>query len=562
MSLKITKVIVNDFISIGSASMEFENGVYLVKGENRDKSDFKDKSGDSSTISNGAGKTTMFSALYQGLYNKNSKDTKATVVSVNNAYTGKPYKIEVHLETGGDSYVIINDRNKNKIEILKNGEGVAPKGISNQLVYIKNVIGFDFQTFASLTFLNSDSLNSIIDLTNKDNIVYQFFDIESLNKMEKSIKKRRKLAEEDRIGITSKLSVLEKQLAVFDSTNVSDLDALKSQESLLERQLLEIEAKYNSPKLNLLKESIENKITVRDNLASDKKKVVQEADTLKTQLEKLKRGSCPTCGQKFSGSVKEIEEKLEKLRDTYKGLNDTFTKAAQDLEAIRKTYSDIIADLGAQKADVKNSLRNIQVKALVEEDRAEQQQRLQASLDSLASEKLELLEELPIVEADIKAYDALIAIFKSGAVVNEYLRKYRVLLIKNFKELQKFTSFDIDIKIRVSKGKMTYTFIDDGVDKPFTMLSAGERTRVSLMLLLATLKTIEQLTNVTVNYLVLDELLGVLDEEGINFLKNVLATMRKEKSVYIITHHGEIEDSFADGVIHVIKEDNISRVER
>jgi DNA repair exonuclease SbcCD ATPase subunit len=121
--------------------------------------------------------------------------------------------------------------------------------------------------------------------------------------------------------------------------------------------------------------------------------------------------------------------------------------------------------------------------------------------------------------------------------------------------------FDIDIKIKVSKGKMTYIFIDNGVEKTFSLLSAGEKTRVSLMLLLATLKTIEQLTNITINYLVLDELLGVLDGEGINFLKNVLSTMRKDKCIYIISHHNEIEDSFADGIITVIKENNISRIE-
>jgi len=562
MGLKITKVIVNDFISIGSAQMEFKNGVYLVKGENRDKPDFKANSGESTTISNGAGKTTMFSAVYQGLFNKNSKDSKATVASVNNAYTGKPYKVEVHIEKDADIYIVVNDRNKNKITITKNGDDVSPKGITNQLTYIKNVIGFDFQTFASLTFLNSDSLNSIIDLTNKDNIVYQFFDIEALNKMEKSIKKRKKLTEDERIAITSKLSVLEKQLAVFNSTSNTDLDVLKSQESLLEGRLADVESKYNTPNLMAMKDSISNKGVIMEKYSMSKAQIIQEADALKKQLEKLQKGTCPTCGQKFSGSVKDIEDKLAELRDSYKAMNDSFTNAAVDLKDAQAAYETVIKELDDVKLDIKNSLRNIQVSILVEEDRIAQQQKLQSSLDSLEDERQELLAELPIVEADIKAYDALIAIFKSGAVVNEYLRKYRMLLIRNFKELQKFTTFDIDIKIRVSKGKMTYLFIDDGVEKPFTMLSAGERTRVSLMLLLATLKTIEQLTNVTVNYLVLDELLGVLDEEGINFLKNVLATMRKEKSIYIITHHGEIDDSFADGVIHVIKENNISRVER
>jgi DNA repair exonuclease SbcCD ATPase subunit len=560
MGINFDNIKVENFISIGEAELKFDKGVYLIKGINTDLPDYT-KDGSETKISNGAGKTTMFSAVYQGLYNRNSKDNKATVNNVNNLYTKKPYCITISFTKAGDTYKVTNDRSKNKIMILKNGEDISPKGITNQLTVIKNIIGFDFNTFASLTFLNQNSLDSIIDLTNKDNIVYQFFDIEALNRLEKSIKQRRKAREEDRVMVASKMSVIKKQLSVFVNEDAVDIDALKKQETVIKASLDVVERKYASKQIKALEGSIATHSKALAKLAGSMPFIRRDGKAIKEQIETLKKGVCPTCGQEYDGDVEKLGKELEQLREEYKRLQKEADKKEEELEKAEKKLEEIITELDKDKEAFTKQLRNIQVRILVEEEKLEQRENLQKSIDELEEEFNLLGKEIPEIEQDIKIYDTLLAVFKSGAVVNEYLRKYKLLFVKNFRELQKHTMFDIDIKIKVSKGKMTYIFIDNGVEKTFSLLSAGEKTRVSLMLLLATLKTIEQLTNITINYLVLDELLGVLDGEGINFLKNVLSTMRKNKCIYIISHHNEIEDSFADGIITVIKEDNISRIE-
>jgi DNA repair exonuclease SbcCD ATPase subunit len=113
----------------------------------------------------------------------------------------------------------------------------------------------------------------------------------------------------------------------------------------------------------------------------------------------------------------------------------------------------------------------------------------------------------------------------------------------------------------VNKGKMEYKFIDDGSVKEFSALSSGEQTRVSLLLLLATLKSIEQLLGMQINFLVFDELFGVLDDEGIHFIDNVLTELRKEKAVFVVNHHDELDMIIPDYEIRVIKENNVSWVE-
>ncbi len=560
MGINFKSINVENFISIGEAKLDFKSGVYLVKGENRDQPDYT-KNGEDAKISNGAGKTTMFSAVYQGLYNRNSKDSKATVNNVNNLYTEKPYKITIKFEKDNVDYTIINDRNSNKITVLKGDEDISPKGITNQLTLIKNIVGFDFQTFSSLTFLNQNSLDSIIDLTNKDNIVYQFFDIEALNSLEKSIKQRKKAREEDRIAVTSKISVLKKQLSIFEEDEPVDIDALKEQETLFRASLDTIERKYASKQIKALEGSIAAHSAALAKLVGTMPFIKRDGEAVKEQIDKLKQGICPTCGQNYEGDVDELEEKLEELRVEYRKLQEEADNVEKELEKAKEKLNEILSELDSEKEAITQRLRNVQVRILVAEERLEERERVQESIDELKEDLTLLTAEIPEIERDIKVYETLLAVFKSGAVVNEYLRKYKLLFVKNFRELQKHTTFAIDIKIKVQKGKMTYLFIDDGVEKPFSLLSAGEKTRVSLMLLLATLKTIEQLTNITINYLVLDELLGVLDGEGIQFLKNVLSTMRGHKCIYIISHHNEIEDSFADGIITVVKENNISRID-
>jgi energy-coupling factor transporter ATP-binding protein EcfA2 len=61
--------------------------------------------------------------------------------------------------------------------------------------------------------------------------------------------------------------------------------------------------------------------------------------------------------------------------------------------------------------------------------------------------------------------------------------------------------------------------------------------------------------------LVLDELLSSLDKNGVEFLKTIINLLRDEKSIFIITHHDEIEREFADKEIYVTKEKNITTME-
>ena len=561
MSLNFKSIDIRDYFSIDKTEFTFESGIYLIEGENRDLPNFEELRNRNVSVSNGSGKTTLFSAPYQCLFNKNSKDNKASIGNVGNIYTNKPYNITLTLEKDDSTYVVENNRTHNKIFIVKDGIDITPKGVANQLVILKNIIGFDFQTFSSLTFLNQQSLANIIDLTNKDNIVYQFFDIEKLNSLEKELKRRKKLRLEDRAFLVSSLSVVNKHLALVQGFSTVNVDSLREVEKLLKTSLLEVEVKTNSPKVKLLREMLDTLNTKILSVKVSVGEVEGAANLLKKQKLDLASGTCPTCNQEVSDNTTAIDKELVGYREEYKDLANILHKLDKEYLAAKTSLSAELLDVSKQKTKIVAELNTIKTKIILGDENNSKYAEALKNTKELEEEKVTLEAETPLIDNDIRVLDALLSTLKSGAVVNVYLKKYRLLFLRNFRALKKYTSFDIDITITVEKGKMNYTFFDGGKEKSFLSLSAGERTRVSLMLLLATLSTIEQLTNITINYLVLDELLGVLDHDGISFLEKVLDDMRGTKSIYIITHHNEIAKDYADGVVKVVRENNLSTVE-
>lgn len=561
MSLEFKSLKVEDYFSLSQATLEYKPGIYLVEGENRDLPNFESLINSGASTSNGSGKTTLFSAPYQCLFNKNSKDSKASISNVGNIYTNKPYNITLKFSKEGKNYLVNNNRNHNKIMISEDGKNITPKGVANQLTILRNIVGFDFNTFSSLTFLNQQALSNIIDLTNKDNIVYQFFDIERLNKLEKDLKVKRKSRIEDRTLLLSNLSVVNKHLTLVEGFVKVDIDNLRRQELDINNSIAELQLKEGSPKIKVLNEKIS---TIKSDLEANLVKqssIEGAANVLKRQAKSLEKGVCPTCNQDVKGKSADLNNELDGYRTSYKEIS---TDINTNIEARGKLTSELNKELSSiqkEKTEAIKQLNIINTKIILAEDNNTKYDSAKDNIASLQEEYDLLQAEAPLIDSDIKVIESLLAVLKSGAVVNEYLKKYRLLFTRNFRDLKKYTSFDIDIIIKVEKGKMSYNFFDAGKEKSFTSLSAGERTRVSLMLLLATLSTIEQLTNITLNYLVLDELLGVLDYEGILFLKKVLDDMRKTKSIYIITHHNEIEEDYADGIIKVVRDNNLSTVE-
>lgn len=550
--IKFTRIEINNFYSIQKIDLDIKSGLHFVQGRNLDISTVE-------SVSNGAGKTSLFNAIFQNLYNKNLKDVDSGVMSVVNLYTaGESCIITLFFTIDKDKYKVVNSRgHTSSIEVFKNGVIVPTKGVVNNLVYLRNLIGLDFNSFTALTFLNQKSLFSIIDMTNRENILYQVFQLEKLNSVHKHITIRVKEIKNTETLLLERVSNADNSIALLsDFSYTSTVSLLQRKQQYLDHQadlkrvcIPEIDKNYDI--LHTMKNII---ITDKQNISIHKVKLAH----YKKELEALKAGVCPTCGSdtkalwkskekeynKYNSSLSELITQYNKLVKQYKKLDENTALLKDDFEIKNKHFKDKITQivLDITELETKNALYN---------DATQKK-------DTILRDKEKNIKELNDLNIEKEYLMGVSKAIKSGKILSSYLEKYKKLFDYNMKEYKKLTSFNFTIVTSVKKGQIVYKFIDGSHTKSYSALSSGEMTRASLLILLATLKTLEQLLNIKINYLVFDELFGVLDKEGLSFVQKVIAKLKKEKAIYVVNHHDELDMGEADSVYMVEKFNNLT----
>jgi exonuclease SbcC len=109
----------------------------------------------------------------------------------------------------------------------------------------------------------------------------------------------------------------------------------------------------------------------------------------------------------------------------------------------------------------------------------------------------------------------------------------------------------------VSNDKLNVVISDEGKTIDILALSSGELARVNTSTLLAIRKLMSTLSKSKINVLFLDEVIGVLDEEGRERLIEVLLK-EHELNTFLVSHgwsHPLLNK------INVLKEEKISRLE-
>ena len=112
------------------------------------------------------------------------------------------------------------------------------------------------------------------------------------------------------------------------------------------------------------------------------------------------------------------------------------------------------------------------------------------------------------------------------------------------------------IRFALNKEKINIVVINNGEATPIETVSGGEFSRIQTAILLAIRNLLSKLGGSSINLLFLDEITGVLDDEGKDKLIEVLRT-EDEVNVFLISHdftHPLVEK------VHINKDKNISHV--
>ena len=541
--LQFERIIIEDFMSIDRQEFEFENGIHAVVGHN------------------GAGKTQTLLALVQALFNKNPKSGTDKLEETYNKITQKPYTITVYFQKNNDKYVVVNDRKKNKIIIYKNEEDISVKGIKQQLQQIEEIIGMSYNMFISFYYLSTTTIKNIFDVSNEENLIYKFFDIETVKLIDKGLKNKLKQNKAEMQLLYQTKYNYEKQINLLKEFTEIDVVSLTNKKTMLQEALLEIDSSFEAKQIIVL----ENKLEEFDKkIAELKTEFMQYENTKKfiqKQIKQLESGVCPVCGQSVKGQLGNLEEELEDIKSKQIELKSQKDEIVKEKSKIEEKFEILQSNIEKRKNKIKEELKNIEDKLVFYERDKEKYDKLVEQQNDIEKDLLAVKERIRTLAEENEVIEMMLALIKSNAITHKYLTSFLLLLNNKIKTISSMTGLDVQIFASEIKGKIIFRFEDDGVEKTLNSLSSGEKTRVALVVLFAIFETLQLFTQNKLNILVLDELLGVLDEQGIEMLKTLLEQYRQQMSVFVVLHHNEIEKEFFDLYIKVDKQNGLTQIE-
>ena len=385
------------------------------------------------------------------------------------------------------------------------------------------------------------------------------------------------------------LGLLEKQIEDY-STICKNID--KNNMYIQERDSLVFNLSMKTPKeepelydaLDEFKNDI-NKLQIhKRNL----QKAVKEVDTTDT---------CYACGQKIDNShakelIKELDKDLYKTTVKFEALVEEFEYAKanvagyedllnkynknkiaitkfEDLsQVIDNTISTEYPDFGHLKAQKDKLQELIKTQTKERQNAIDYNQNVSihnAKIDALIEQKENFLSRQKVAENDIISVSDQInnleilnkAFSTSGIVAFKLENLTKELEVTINRYLSLLSDGQFQVSFRLDKEKLNIIVSNNGIDTPIETVSGGEFSRIQTAVLLAIRSLLSKLGGSSINLLFLDEITGVLDDEGKEKLIEVLSE-DEDLNVFLISH--DFTHPLIDK-ISIVKENNISSIQ-
>lgn len=326
--------------------------------------------------------------------------------------------------------------------------------------------------------------------------------------------------------------------------------------------------------------------------------VKNEIGKLSSERDRIKiNDTCPSCGQAIDNShVKHMKEELQKSIDL---AQEQYDKGIVQYRELKKESEEIaekqkIYEENQKKIDRFEQLTQLidfsipseypDAHALTQESREleasikKQDATLKeitdynkyvsahnAKIQGLIEQKNEFLIRQERLKSDIltksdqaTSLTILKKAFSTSGIVAfklENLTKELENSINHY--LSMLSDGQFQVEFTLDKEKLNISVINNGITTPIETVSGGEFSRIQTSILLAIRNLLSKLGGSSVNLLFLDEITGVLDDEGKEKLVEVLQ-QESDLNVFLISH--DFTHPLIDK-INIIKENNISSIQ-
>lgn len=567
---------IRNLLSFGNQEQVIEldgQGTVTITGENVDQGG-----------SNGAGKTTLINAICYALYNK-PFDSISLQRLINSTNATKNTLMEVRLvfEKDGIEYEIYRARGENyTIEIHKDGDNITPgKGVTECDKLIEEIIGISYDLFTKTIIFSGNSQAFLqLPIHQQRMQIEELFRITMLSEKAKLLKDKIKITEQD-IKIAEAVCV-QQQVAIdvhkkhvkeagdrvkkWDAHRVADISEIE--ETLAHLATVDFEAeKLLHDERARLKEEGSNLAVKLAPLRKDRQQLEKDVQQLMAEHAHLADATCPYCSQQFA----DAPAKLEKV-------DAQLDEKGQKLIRVEGSLLELEQRQGTTKArlfEVDSSIQHPNFDDLLKarENAAQLRQKLDLlrtatnpHLEALAVLKKEVVAAVDTLKVDQlrKRLDHQNFLLKLLTDKNSFLRRRIISQTIPFlnSRLNHYTAILGLPHVVKFDADMSCTVAEFGRELDFGNLSAGEKKRVNTALMLAFRDVLHHM-HARVNLMLIDELDGALDQNGIDSIVRVLKEKSRDEnmSVFVISHHPSIAGRL-DRDLRIVKEHGFSRVEQ
>lgn len=611
MKLDFISVTINGFRSFKETSKiplkSNSNALVLVRGLN---------TVDSALESNGAGKSSVFEALFWCFFGKTSTNLKGPVIISRGLTTGT--FVEVEFSLNNTKYLLKRTQSPNSISL--NGKTVTDD-------YIENFLGMEAITFQYL-FFSSQFSDKFFDLEPAERLALMSSILSTQTKVwdecqdickkmtssiENSLKSEQRLLDTT-LGKIAGLEEMdfeeqEKQFAIKRSEEV---DFLHEQEQELSNKILNISNEIDSCSIYLY--SLENKPdnstieAIRDKLVQAQnayERAISNDSIASANLVKINQKIfdientpeetiCPTCKQtvKVEGLGKMLEALIEEKEELVKIYKET-SKEVASLKtnnahiALKKELKEI-EEVEYAKAKKFAELDKKVAILYIEKDKLSMQlSKIPETIEKIVNEENPFVAKRLEKEQKIKEYKKQVEECKNKVTEFEYdftmftfwTKEFKSVkmysISKALKDFENYINYNIDIlglknyKVTIQpeiesksggqliKGFLVLVSSPDGETVPFKSFSGGEASRIRLAGTLGLMDFITAHTGIRSSMEVFDEPTAWLSTTGIQDLLEALKqrVLAQEKTIFLIDHKDFESNGIFDKTIKIVKDD-------
>ena len=616
--LQIISVKGENFRSFKKFDFQIKEGLWVVKGDNKD---------DSSSDSNGSGKSTLFCDSIIWCLTGNTVGGLDSEDDVINLKTKKDCLVEVTINDNGHLTKVTRTRKhtqyKNNLLLEIDGQSLSAHRIKDTQDRVNQILKISPALLKSTIIMAGDISNKFSELTPKDRIallesvrdykVWADFREESKSSLNEFLLKIDSL----KTNITNKegqLQAISGFIEKLSETYQNESDKTFSQEEIdaLQKELDSLMSlENNQSEIQQVNKKISEKSSLANNLIVEHNKAVKELNNLYTESSNAKYeiktaeneikqvtkllttdNVCPTCGQKVVMSEDKKRSLLISLAQSKKNFIESSEKDKLLTEKIQKSSVAEPVELAAIRQEINNLQLRVQELTFNDKAVSDKITSLKYNINVLTNNMLTHSSRLNDLIGQINQYKEQTVSLNNEITENKKslidldierdayqffydslgpkgnLRPY--LLRKDISYLNKvlqyytarlYTGCSIKLTVpTIESNKIDIIFESNGLTKSVSMLSKGERKRLDLCIQFAIYDLVKSTAMFDTNILILDEIFESLDVSGINHVVSMLEERSEVvPSIYVITHNPNAYGLIPRQII-VSKNNDISKV--